>query len=202
METAYSIAFYVSHKNMNHKNHCSIYVPGRKVPKWFKYRAAHSSVIVEPHQISDLAEFFFCPVIGSHSVIEHDIFLKCTCYREGFEVARSERRVNVRTKSDHVYIWNYVCELEWVIIIRGNQQLFTNIKFCFEFTAETNDLSKSLIIECGVCPVYVSESQKFIQQMEMERKRKWPQDIEEQQPLPQFEKIQVLMKQILPSLGK
>lgn len=75
------------------------------MPEWFKYKASKSSIIVELHNISDIVDLFFCLVL-SFSEMYSKIFLECTCYFEGFELARSQEQVYVRMKSDNVFIWN------------------------------------------------------------------------------------------------
>ncbi|KAI9119795.1 hypothetical protein K1719_009184 [Acacia pycnantha] len=42
----------------------------------------------------------------------------------------------------------------------------------FEFTVRFYKSCNIMIEECGVCPVYISGCQKFVEQMEMERKRR------------------------------
>ncbi|KAK4269101.1 hypothetical protein QN277_022304 [Acacia crassicarpa] len=192
IEAASCLIYLAPHGNTEDMdNDYSIIVPGSKVPKWFKYRAAQSSVVVELPQISNLVDFFFCIVIGFKSEISFDVSLKCKCYLEDLEVAYSYEEVDVSgMKDDHVYIFNDACRSEWWdgrmtdAIRRGNQKLFANRKLRFEFTVKNigesgdddeddddddyedddyYDVSSEVMIkECGVRPVYVSECEKFV----------------------------------------
>ncbi|XP_028752135.1 disease resistance protein RML1B-like [Neltuma alba] len=199
---AYSIPYYLLYKNKDDWRRYRICVPGSRVPEWIKYWAAQSSVTVELSQISGLADFFFCIVLDVHSEINCLAQgLMCTCHSEGFDVTYSLLgNVVLRDrKSDYVFIWNGDGDLTSKRIVdeirRRNQQSFTNIKLCFEFSAgprwsheSMTGESKLMIKECGVWPVYVSECQKFVEQMEIGRKRKRPHDVEEQQPPPHLKK--------------
>ncbi|KAI9119841.1 hypothetical protein K1719_009230 [Acacia pycnantha] len=193
MEAATSVIYYASHENTNHMaNYSSIHVPGSKVPKWFKSRATQSCMIVELPQISDLVDFFYCIALDFNSEIDSYAILDCTCYLEGFKVAYSTHSVTIqKMKSDHVFIWNDDSYDGGIIseIRRENQQLFANIKLCFEFEVKTNEFRKVMIKECGVCPVYVSEYQKFVEQMEMENKKKRVADICVEDRLPPTKKL-------------
>ncbi|XP_028752097.1 disease resistance-like protein DSC1 [Neltuma alba] len=195
---AYSMTYCVLHKNENYRDCCSICVSGSRVTEWIKYRAAQSSVTVELSQISDLTDFFFCVVLKVRSEINCRIqYLMCTCYLEGFDAAVSKHEVFLPdVKSDHVFMWNDDLACKRIVdeSRRRIQQLFTNIKLRFEFSAGHRwcnepmipDESKLMIQECGVWPVSVSECLKFVEQMEIGRKRKRPPDVEEQQPPPHF----------------
>ncbi|KAI9119782.1 hypothetical protein K1719_009171 [Acacia pycnantha] len=149
MEAASCVINHVSHENTNHMNKFSITVPGSKVPKWFKYRAAKCFMVVELPQISDLVNFSFCIVIGLRSEIFFDIFVQCKCYLEGFEGTYSHENVNVSmTKYDHVYIFNDACKGKLMAkqmtdaIRRGNLQL-ANKKLRFEFTVSGDEFGKN-----------------------------------------------------------
>ncbi|XP_028785152.1 disease resistance protein RML1B-like [Neltuma alba] len=66
---AYSIPYFLLHKNKNYLVRFLICVAGNRVPEWFKYRAAQSSVIVELPRLSDFANFFFCTFSILHSAL-------------------------------------------------------------------------------------------------------------------------------------
>ncbi|KAI9119849.1 hypothetical protein K1719_009238 [Acacia pycnantha] len=105
--------------------------------------------------------------------------------------------------SDHVYIWNNEFGsgeiLKAIEKRRGNEELVTDIKLCFEFSVEprfgyeVGNINEVVgIKECGVCPLYVTECQKFCPQMKMARKnKKRPPDVDEQQPLIQLKKLKL-----------
>ncbi|KAI9119689.1 hypothetical protein K1719_009078 [Acacia pycnantha] len=193
VEAGSCVIYYISHENMNCvKNYSLIGVPGSIVPKWFKYRATQSSVVVKLPQIVDLVDFFYCVVIGFDPKIDFGTFLGFKCYLEGFGVENSYQWVNIpKTKYDHVYIWNDArsggCMTH--AIRRGKQQLFANINLCFKFTAKCFVSSKVMIKECGVWPVYVLECEKFVEKMEMERKKKRVADIRVEDLLPPTKKL-------------
>ncbi|KAI9119826.1 hypothetical protein K1719_009215 [Acacia pycnantha] len=193
MEAASCAIYYVSHENTKHMiNNYSIIAPGSKVPTWFKYRASQCPMIVELPQISNLMDFFYCVVIGFNSEIISAILFECTCYLEGLMVAKSHQYVFVPgTKYDHVFIWNdapggrgMMCEIK-----RRNQQLFANRKFYFQFTVKGPMSNVVMIKECRVWPVYVSECEKFVEQMEMKSKNKRVANICVEDLLPSTKKL-------------
>ncbi|XP_028752099.1 disease resistance protein RML1A-like [Neltuma alba] len=187
---AYSIPYCLLHK-YKYMGDCSIHkynsihryticVTGSKVPEWIKYRAAQSSVTIELPQISDLTSFFFCIVVDVHSEINGGSqAFGCTCYLEGFKAADSTHgTVLPDMKSDDVFIWTDDSASQMIVdeIRSRNQQSFANVKLRFEFSAYNHamipskrETSKLMIKECGVWPVSVSECQKFVEQMEIER---------------------------------
>ncbi|KAK4269098.1 hypothetical protein QN277_022301 [Acacia crassicarpa] len=197
MEAASYVTYYRSHENTIDRNdYFSIISPGSKVPKWFKYKEAQSSVVVELFKISDLADFVFCIVIGFKSKFGGKFRFECKCDLEDFKVDFSHHMNILDTTYDHVYIWNVAYRDVWMMHefrIR-NQQLFTNIKLCFKFTViylegPCLDSSKAMIKGCGVLPVYASECEKFVEQMEMERKKKKVADICVEDLLPPTKKL-------------
>lgn len=127
--------------------------------------------------------FIFCVVIGkTPSSSDHKIFIGCDCY---FEIGDGER-VNLghnmdawssiyacEFESDHVCMWfDERCCLQTKESVSESMAGGDSQRISFEFFAQTgtafdkkNDI---LIRECGVCPVYASEYQKFMEQMEME----------------------------------
>ncbi|KAK4269102.1 hypothetical protein QN277_022305 [Acacia crassicarpa] len=191
MEAAYNVIYCRSHENkedmdddkedMNDdievmNDGFTIIVPGSKIPKWFKFRAAQSYLVVECTQISDSVDFFYCVVIGFKSENGSAVKLGCQCFLENFPVDCSYLNI-LDTKYDHVYIRNnaYIKD-GWMMreIRRGNQQLFANRNLCFKFTeidpeGPVIDSCKVMIKGCGVLPVYASEWENFLEQMEIER---------------------------------
>ncbi|XP_054780359.1 putative disease resistance protein At4g11170 isoform X2 [Prosopis cineraria] len=176
--------------------------PGRTVPEWFKYRTAKGSMIIEVLQNSDLLGFSLCVVLQFHSEKTCYVALKCACHMGDSKV--SDLPYNnlflPNMNSDHVYIWKNEFASDEILKvierIRGNnQELVTDIKLCFEFSVEPRfgyevaNINEVVgIKECGVCPLYVSDYQKFSLQMELEKNKKRPRDVDEQPPLLQLKK--------------
>ncbi|XP_028785145.1 disease resistance protein RML1B-like [Neltuma alba] len=202
---AYSIRYFLLHKDEDDIDPYwiededigprGICVPGSRVPEWIKYRAAQSYIIVELPPLSDSMHFCFCVVVDIDS--ESDWLyhkLECSCYLEGFNSTHSVYGLLDRDlESGHVFIWDdpFISrEMMDEIRRRRNQQLFANMQLFFVFSTLTPDhiVHSETIKECGVWPASVSECRKFVEQMEIERKRKRPRDVEEQQPTLRFKK--------------
>ncbi|XP_028784451.1 disease resistance protein RML1A isoform X2 [Neltuma alba] len=176
---------------------------GSLVPEWFRYRTEKGSVIIEVLYNSDLLGFSLCVVLQFHSEKSCYVALNCACYLGGFNVANLpyNNLFLPNMNSDHVYIWNNEFgsgEILKAIERRGNEESLTDIKLCFEFSVEprfgyeVGNINEVVgIKECGVCPLYVSECQKFSPQMEMVKNKKRPRDVDEQQPLIQLKKLKI-----------
>ncbi|XP_054782149.1 disease resistance protein RML1B-like [Prosopis cineraria] len=178
-------------ENKNHMHSYKIQVEGSRVPQWFKYRAAKSTVTVELPRISDLLDFSFC--MAFYDDVEHGYSggcfqLKWACYLDGSQVdGKSFLHSDPEMGSDQVWIWNdtKMCrEVMQGIRRGGNQQLFTDTKLSFEFTVEEFYRGQTLgIRECGAWPVYGSECEKFFRHKEREKNKKRARDADEQMPL-------------------
>ncbi|KAF7814108.1 disease resistance-like protein DSC1 [Senna tora] len=153
----------------------SVIYPGRKVPKWFKYRTSKGSITmtIDPH--SKLLGFIFCPILrvdrhvfSVELLLENDdgemlpLGNKNSCVIHG-------GRWPTEIHSDHVFICYAECSgviNERVEESRGRDQ--NNLKlsfefFCYEYDQERQSWNKEIkktIKKCGVYPVYAKQEQE------------------------------------------
>lgn len=164
--------------------------PGSSVPEWCMNKTRHASITIDlcPDSHSMFMGFIFCVVVCKFPSNDKN-FIGCDCY---FEMGNGERIKGAWSSlyayefdSDHVCLWfDERCCLQTKEslndesmeedVANNDQPTNSNQKVSFEFFAQTGtawDNRNDIVIkECGVCPVYASEYQKFMQQMELELK--------------------------------
>ncbi|XP_028802438.1 disease resistance-like protein DSC1 [Neltuma alba] len=153
--------------------------PGSNVPEWFTNRTRQSSVTIDLSSAppSMFVGFIFCVVVCKFPSDDKNL-VGCDCYME--INGKRDKNMGAWTSisacefmSDHVCLWyDERCCLKTNESKEEDES--NRKKISFEFFAQTGDIwkkSKDIVIkECGVCPIYASEYDKFIEQMELELK--------------------------------
>ena len=145
-------------------NSAEICLPGHRVPRQFKHRSTTNSIITM--NISNSLGFIFA-VVGSPSnrTKKNGYFVEmhCQCYSEdGKRQVGYKSRWNCKPitnlNMDHVFVWYDPYHSD--SIIRCSERKIS-FKFCVKtLTSSRRELGGLLSIkECGVCPIYYSESQ-------------------------------------------
>ncbi|KAI9119709.1 hypothetical protein K1719_009098 [Acacia pycnantha] len=158
--------------------------PGRKIPKWVRCNQAtkgSSSITIKlSSAVNNLLGFVFCCVLPQFkSKPNCQSYLTCQIYFEdGVEAKDKGDDIRIiELNSHHVFLWYdpiySVCILRELIEREDDRGSFCNPKLSFEFSIVCYDenyhtAKHDLIEACEVCPIYASEYQNFLQQMEFE----------------------------------
>ncbi|XP_058743511.1 TMV resistance protein N-like isoform X2 [Vicia villosa] len=148
-------------------NSAGVCLPGHRVPSQFKCRSIkYSSVTIN---ISNSVGFIFAVVVTPSKITQqHGYFvgILCQCYSEdgrrevGFKSSWNHKPVS-NLNMDHVFVW-YDPYHSDSILGRDEQK----VTFKFRITTCTSsgrELGGLLSIkECGVCPIYYSESRRVL----------------------------------------
>ncbi|KAK7383283.1 hypothetical protein VNO78_28957 [Psophocarpus tetragonolobus] len=159
--------------------------PGSEVPEWFMYRTTQASITIDLSSApcSNIMGFIFCAIVDQFPSNDKN-FIGCDCYMEtgvGQRVTRGQMdnwsSIHAcEFLSHHVCLWydekcvlqNRECESE----SKEEPMASYNPKISFEFFAQTGSIwekRKDIMIKgCGVCPIYDTEYENFIKQMELE----------------------------------
>ncbi|XP_058750284.1 disease resistance-like protein DSC1 [Vicia villosa] len=148
-------------------NSAEVCLPGCRVPRQFKHRSTiYSSITID---VSNSVGFIFSVVVTPSNITQkHGYFvgIVCQCYSEdgGRKVGpKSKWNHNAITNlnMDHVFVWYDPYHSD--SILRRNERK-VSFKFCITtYTSSRRELGGLLSIkECGVCPIYYSESKRVL----------------------------------------
>ncbi|XP_020223666.1 disease resistance-like protein DSC1 [Cajanus cajan] len=159
--------------------------PGSKVPEWFLYRTTRASVTIDfsSAPCSKIMGFIFCVIVDKFPSNDKN-FIGCDCYMET-GIGESVTRGHMDTWSsihaceffsEHVCLWydEKCCLQNSERESENMEELMAsyNPKISFEFFAQTGSIWEKrrdiMIKGCGVCPIYDTEYDNFIMQMELE----------------------------------
>lgn len=148
-------------------NSAEVCLPGRKVPTQFKHRSTtYSSVTID---VSNSLGFIFSVVVSPYNRTQHrGYFVEILC--QGYS-EDGKRRVGYRSwcnhkpftklNMDHVFVWYDPYHSDSIL-----RSIERNISFEFSvstYTSSRRELGGLLSIkECGICPIYYSESQRVL----------------------------------------
>ncbi|XP_058750348.1 disease resistance-like protein DSC1 [Vicia villosa] len=148
-------------------NSAEVCLPVDKIPSQFKQRSStYASLTVD---IRNWVGFILAVVVTPSSITdEHEYFvgILCQCYSEDgrTEVGNKSKwkpKLVTDLKMDHIFVWYdpFLCDT----ILRRHERK-VSFKFCITtYTTSGRELGDLLKIkECGVCPIYYSESQKVL----------------------------------------
>ncbi|KAK4270743.1 hypothetical protein QN277_019517 [Acacia crassicarpa] len=144
--------------------------PGRNVPKWFSFNqgieASNYITIELPATTNNLVGFIFCSVLSHHPPGD----LQCQLYYDGKARTCSEFRMTMNNLDSHnVFLW---CDPDTFINFHKatdghNMNYRPKVSFEFFVSKHREKFVDCVIEACGVCPIYASEYNNFIQQMEL-----------------------------------
>ncbi|KAE9588104.1 putative leucine-rich repeat domain, L domain-containing protein [Lupinus albus] len=158
--------------------------PGNEVPDWFRDKTTQAAVTIDlssAPSCSKVMGFIFCVIVGQFPSNDKN-FIGCDCYLEtgnGERVSLGHKMNNAWSSihaceflSDHVCMWfdeqcclqNRECQDE------SMEELVPKVTFdFFAQSGSTWEKENDIMIKgCGVCPIYDSEYNDFIKQMELE----------------------------------
>ncbi|RHN39338.1 putative leucine-rich repeat domain, L domain-containing protein [Medicago truncatula] len=148
-------------------NRAEVCLPGRRVPREIKHQSTTSSSITI--NISNSLGFIFAVVVSpSKKTQQHGYFvgMRCQCYTED-----GKREVGYKSKwdhkpitslnMDHVFVWYDPYHYDSIL---SSIERKISFKFCITtYTSSGKELDGLLSIkECGVCPIYYSESRRVL----------------------------------------
>ncbi|CAK8560350.1 unnamed protein product [Lathyrus sativus] len=148
-------------------NSAGVCLPGHRVPSQFKHRSTkYSSVTID---ISNSVGFIFSVVVTPSNITQqhgYSVEILCQCYSEdrrtqvGYESSWNHKLVS-NLITDHVFLWYDPYHSDG-ILVRGERK----VSFKFHITTYTSNGRKLgglvSIKECGVCPIYYSESKRVL----------------------------------------
>jgi len=148
-------------------NRAEVCLPGRRVPREFKHRSTTSSSITI--NISNSLGFIFAVVVSpSKRTRQHGYFvgMRCQCYTEdgrrevGYK-SKWDHKPITNLNIDHVFVWYDPYHYDGIL---SSIERKISFKFCITtYTSSGRELDGLLSIkECGVCPIYYSESRSVL----------------------------------------
>ena len=148
-------------------NSAEICLPGCSVPSQFKHRSTNDSSVTI--NISNSLGFTFSVVVSPSNITQqHGYFVEiiCQCYSEngkrkvGNESRWSHKPIT-NLNMDHVFVWYDPYHSD--SILRSNERKFSFKFRIATYTSNMKELGGLLSIkECGVCPIYYSESRRVL----------------------------------------
>ncbi|CAK8560351.1 unnamed protein product [Lathyrus sativus] len=148
-------------------NSAEVCLPGNRIPSQFKQRSTtYASLTIE---VLNWVGFILAVVVTPSNITqerEYFVGILCQCYSEDgrTEVGNMSKwkpKLVTNLKMDHIFVWYdpFLCDT----ILRRNERK-VSFKFCITtYTTSGRELGDLLKIkECGVCPIYYSESQKVL----------------------------------------
>ncbi|XP_050873937.1 TMV resistance protein N isoform X2 [Lathyrus oleraceus] len=148
-------------------NSAEVCLPGHRIPSQFKQRSTtYASLTID---VLNWVGFILAVVVTPSNITqesEYFVGILCQCYSEDgrTEVGNKSKwkpKLVTNLKMDHIFVWYdpFLCDT----ILRRNERK-VSFKFCITtYTTSGRELGDLLKIkECGVCPIYYSESQKVL----------------------------------------
>lgn len=168
---------------------CEFCFPGSRIPGCFRYGTREGvSITMQLPPPSHLLGFVFSIVINHFSSkAKRPNSIHCRCYLGDLMVGETTLWYHKKFQEmncDHIHVWynSFDCGsiLKGIGARSGSQQCLAT----FEFDGQGINVK-----ECGVWPIFVSEFDKFVQQMEFKSKLEWglavnskrPRDADEQE---------------------
>jgi hypothetical protein len=158
---------YGSQTHSYNYNSVEVCLPGKTVPSQFKHRSAkYSSITID---ISNSLGFIYSAVVSqSNSTQQHGYFvgIVCQCYYvDGQTVGLGSRwfcKPIGNLNADYVFVWYDPYHYDSILLKSREREI--SFEFCVTVYTKSGIEAAGLydITECGVCPIYYSESQTVL----------------------------------------
>ncbi|CAI8601449.1 unnamed protein product [Vicia faba] len=148
-------------------NSAEVCLPGHRIPSQFKQRSTtYASLTID---VLNWVGFILAVVVIPSNITqegEYFVGILCQCYSEDgrTEVGNKSKwkpKLVTDLEMDHIFVWYdpFLCDT----ILRRNERKVSFKFYITTYTTSGRELGDLLKIkECGVCPIYYSESQKVL----------------------------------------